>query len=138
MGSLEDGTVFDTSREDVSKENDLYNPARPYEPLTFTLGGGQMIPGFDKGVVGMKVGERKVLTIAPADAYGEKKEELIQQVPLSGFTAGGITPQVGETYTIGFAQGTVTAIEGENVTMDFNHFLAGKTLKFDVELVSID
>jgi FKBP-type peptidyl-prolyl cis-trans isomerase 2 len=101
-----DGVLFDTSFESVAKEYDaenpdsdpIYNEARTYEPLTFEVGAGQMIPGFDNGVVGMEEGETKTLTLEPSDAYGEYNEELIQVVPLSNFTDNYIYIEVGETY----------------------------------------
>ncbi len=137
VGKFEDGKVFDTSLEAVAKESELYNELREYTPLEFTVSAGQMIPGFDKGVVGMKKGDKKTINIAPADGYGEIREDLVQKLPLSGFQGAGIEPKVGETYNFQVAQGTVLKIEGEEVTIDFNHFLAGKTLVFDVEIIDI-
>lgn len=137
VGKFEDGKVFDTSIESVAKESDLYNEARPYEPLAFTVSAGQMIPGFDKGVLGMKKGDKKTITVSPADGYGEIREDLVQKLPLSGFQGAGIEPKVGETYNFQVAQGKVLKIEGQEVTIDFNHFLAGKTLIFDVEIIDI-
>jgi FKBP-type peptidyl-prolyl cis-trans isomerase 2 len=137
VGKFEDGKVFDTSLEAVAKESDLYNEMRTYEPLSFPVGAGQMIPGFDKGVVGMKKGEKKSITITPAEGYGEIREDLVQKLPLSGFQGAGIEPKVGETYNFQVAQGKVLKVEGQEVTIDFNHFLAGKTLVFDIEVVDI-
>ncbi len=68
--SLTDGAVFDTSLEDVARDSNLYNPVRPYQPLEFEVGAGQMIAGFDSGVLGMRVGETKTLIIPPENAYG--------------------------------------------------------------------
>ena len=68
--SLVDGSIFDTSLEDVARESWLYNPARPYIPLKFTVWAGQMIAGFDSGVVGMSLWETKTLIIPPEEAYG--------------------------------------------------------------------
>lgn len=98
-----------------------------------------MIPGFDAGVVGMEVGDSKTITIPPEDGYGPVNPELVQVLPLSGFNEAGIDPVVGETYNFGIAQGTILEIndEEETVEIDFNHFLAGKTLVFEVELVEI-
>lgn len=137
VGKFEDGKVFDTSLEAVAKESELYNELREYTPLEFTVSAGQMIPGFDKGVIGMKKGEKKSITILPADGYGEIREDLVQKLPLSGFQGAGIEPKVGETYNFQVAQGTVLKVEGEEVTIDFNHFLAGKTLIFEIELIEI-
>ena len=82
VGRLEDGTVFDTSIEEVAVEEGIYVEGREYIPLTFKAGAGQMIEGFDQGVVGMEVGEEKTLTIPPEEAYGEYDEANIQAIPL--------------------------------------------------------
>ena len=123
IGELEDSTVFDTS---IGRE-----------PLGFTVGAGQMIKGFDSGVVGMAVGEEKTLTLAPADAYGEYREEMIQTVSLEDLKKAGINPTVGDK--LGTPQGvvTVTDVTDTEVKIDYNHELAGKTLIFKVTLVSI-
>lgn len=142
------GVLFDTSLAAVAQEYDaensdsdpIYNEARTYEPLTFEVGAGQMIPGFDNGVVGMQEGETKTLTLEPSDAYGEYNEELIQVVPLSNFTDNNIDIEVGETYNFWFTQWTVLEIaeENEEVTIDFNPVLAGKVLTFEVTVTWID
>ena len=71
IGKFEDGELFDTSFEQLAKENDLYQEGRPYEPLSFVMGEGGMIAGFENGVLDMKVGETKSIIIDPIDAYGE-------------------------------------------------------------------
>jgi len=81
-GSLEDGKVFDTSLEEVSKENQLFDPQREYVPLQFTVGKMEVIKGMDEGVMGMKVGESKTLTILPKNAYGMINPGLIQVYPI--------------------------------------------------------
>lgn len=137
-GRLENGTVFDTSVKDVANKNGVYNPNRDYQPIEFTVGAGQMIKGFDSGVVGMAVGEGKTLTLPPEDAYGVHRDEVIQTVPVEELSAAGITPVIGEKLTTGLGQvGTITDVTNTSVVIDFNHRLAGKTLIFDVKLVSI-
>ena len=126
-GRLEDGTIFDTSKE--------------RDPITFTLGSGNVIPGFDRGVEGMQPGENKTLTIMPNDGYGERQDKLIVEVPSSRFPEE-IDPKVGEKYQMQQSDGrtvnvTVTHMKDDMVTLDANHPLAGKTLIFDVELVAI-
>jgi peptidylprolyl isomerase len=126
-GYLEDGTVFDTTEG--------------REPLTFVIGDGTMIPGFDAAVRGMQVGETKTVIIPAASAYGEYREDLVvvlpreefgedlevgQRVPLQNMTSG---------ETIYF---TVVEITEDEVTLDANHPLAGQDLTFEIELVSID
>lgn len=82
-GSLPGGKVFDTSIESVAKENNLYTPERDYKPLKLTVGKGDVIPGFEEGMVGMKAGETKTLTIPPEKAYGQSNPMMIQVIPLT-------------------------------------------------------
>jgi FKBP-type peptidyl-prolyl cis-trans isomerase 2 len=80
-GSLTNGKVFDTSIEEIAKENNLSTPGREYKPLQLTVGKGQVIKGFDEGIIGMKVGESKTLTIPPEKGY-QKNPQLIQTIPV--------------------------------------------------------
>ena len=121
-GTLADGTQFDSS---VGRD-----------PLEFTVGAGQMIPGFDRAVVGMKVGEKKTITIPAADAYGEYDPEMVKDVPRSDLPDS-IDPEVGMQLRAGNSLVTITAVTDDSVTIDFNHQLAGKDLTFEIELVSI-
>ncbi len=139
IGKFEDGKVFDTSLEQVAKDNALFNPQRSYAPFSFTIGSGQVVAGFDTAARGMKVGETKTVTLPPEQAYGNAKPELIVTVSGSQFTDAGLTPEVGQTYQA--AQGmsaVVTAISGNMVTMDYNSPMAGKTLVFEITLRQIE
>ena len=115
-GRLVNGTVFDTN---VGKE-----------PLNFTVGAGQMIAGFDQGVIGMKLNQNKTITIPAAQAYGAVNPALIVTVPISQF--GNLTPTVGMHVSYNAngqqMQGTVTEVNKTNATVDFNSPLAGQTL----------
>lgn len=127
-GTLEDGSVFDTSK----KRN---------EPLKFTAGSGQVIPGFDKAVVGMKKGEEKKFTLQPADAYGDRKPEMTHTVPRKQLPPEH-EPKLGMMLVMGTPQGqqvpaVITKVTKENVTLDLNHPLAGKALTFDIKIVEI-
>jgi peptidylprolyl isomerase len=126
-GKLSDGTVFDSSAGKA--------------PLEFTMGGGKIIPGFEKAVLGMKVGEKKTVTIAPADAYGLRQENMVMEVPRTQFSKE-ITPEVGMELESTRKDGstivaTITKVTDTSVTLDANHPLAGKALTFDIELVKI-
>jgi FKBP-type peptidyl-prolyl cis-trans isomerase SlyD len=137
-GKLEEGTVFDTSIKDDAIEAGIYNPERDYQPLGFTVAAGQMIKGFDSGVVGMAVGDEKTLVIPPEDAYGVHHEDKVQTIPVAELTRAGITPVVGEKVSTSQGQtATITNVTDTDVVIDFNHELAGKTLVFDIKLVSI-
>ena len=126
-GTFEDGTVFDSSDG--------------RDPLEFTLGSGQIIPGLDKGVTGMEVGEERSVTVPPADAYGERDDKLIQSVPRETIPDN-IPTDPGTQLQMQTPQGqqipvVVTGVTDEHVELDANHPLAGKTLKFEVKLVEI-
>ena len=125
-GTLDNNEVFDSSREG--------------EPFYFVLGAGNVIPGFDEAVNGMEVGASKDVVIEPEDAYGERIEDLVVSVPkehLPPEAVEGMTFQVplpdGQPYAF-----QVVAFEGENAVMDGNHPLAGKRLRFNLELVSVN
>ena len=126
-GKLQDGEIFDSSKE--------------REPLEFVIGSGNVIPGFENGVVGMEIGESKVLTIPPEEAYGERRAELVVEVNRSDFPEN-ITPSIGLQLQMTQPNGNslnviITDLTEEVVTLDANHPLAGQTLFFDVELVEI-
>ena len=117
----ESGEVFDTSEG--------------RDPLTFLVGHKQMIPGFEEELMGAKKGERRTFTLAPERAYGEKIPEAIQQIPIAMF--GDIAPEPGMTLMSDVGPFNVVSVEGETVTVDFNHKLAGETLQFSVEVVDV-
>ena len=137
VGTLEDGTVFDTSIESVAKESDSYQEGRPYQPLEFKVGAGQMIAGFDAAVVGMKVDEEKTVTLPPAQAYGEMNAELVQEVPIENLKNAGIEPQAGMVISANGNPAKITKVENNIVFVDFNHELAGKTLIFKITVKEI-
>ena len=120
-GTLDDGTEFDSSKGRA--------------PLQFTVGAGDVIAGFDQAVTGLKVGESKKVRMEAKDAYGERRDDLIVNVPAAQAPTG---LAVGQTVSLGGRPAVVTAISAESVTVDANHELAGKALTFEVELVSID
>jgi FKBP-type peptidyl-prolyl cis-trans isomerase 2 len=126
-GRLTDGTTFDSSEG--------------REPLEFELGGGQVIPGFDLGVTGMAIGEKKTINIPAAEAYGEKNEEMILEFPRAQFPED-MVPEIGMQLNMSNGQGqnfpvVIVEVKEEVVMLDANHPLAGKELIFDLELVEI-
>lgn len=118
IGTLQNGSVFDTNREDVAMQSGIYNPAHPYEPLTFVVGVQQMIQGFDESVQEMRVGDRKEVTIAPEKAYGQYDPSRMIVAPRVEVV--NRTVEINRTLTITTAQfanvfGTAP-IEGETFT----------------------
>ncbi|MDQ1252771.1 MAG: hypothetical protein QG646_1903 [Euryarchaeota archaeon] len=135
VGKLQNGTIFDTSKEDVAKQAGLYDSNRTYTPLPFQVGSGQVIEGFDQGVIGMKVGEEKTLTIPPEKAYGEYNKSMIVPIPLENVSQ---DFQAGQKIQTLYGTVTVLEVNQTHALIDFNPELAGKTLIFDVKLVSIE
>ena len=136
-GTLDNGTIFDTSREEVAIREGIYKSDRNYEPLSFTAGAGQVIKGFDDAVIGMEVGDMKTVTIPPEKAYGAYCPELLVSLPVEQFHSANITPIIGQKVTTQNQVGVVVGISDKNVTVDCNTKLAGENLTFTIELVSI-
>ncbi len=137
IGRFENGEVFDTSYEDIAKENDIYVEERQYGPLGVNVGVGELIQGLDEAFIGMEKGEKKTITIPPEKGYGLPNEDLIVDVPLSEFTNIGVEP-VKDMYVMtdsGVAK--ISEIKENSVSLDFNHPLAGKTLIFEIEIVDV-
>jgi peptidylprolyl isomerase len=127
VGKLQDGTIFDTSRE--------------RQPLQFTLGNGQVIPGFEQAVIGMKIGETKTAKIPVEHAYGPHREDMVMTMDRSKLPPG-LNPTVGQRLEITQVDDqtslvTVMATSDDSLTLDANHPLAGKELTFDIELIGI-
>ena len=127
-GTLEDGSMFDTSEG--------------RDPLEFVLGAGSMIPGFEQAVYGLKVGQSKTVTIPAAEAYGPYDDTLLLIISREQLAAG-VDPEVGQQLQMRTTEGrTVTVpvvdVSEETVTVDANHPLAGKDLTFEIELVEIN
>lgn len=126
-GTLDDGTVFDSSEGK--------------EPLTFTVGSHHVIPGFENGVIGMEIGEEKTIDISSDNAYGQRREQLVQKVPKTLFKD--FSPEKGQQIGL-MAQNrqqmmaTVIDVSEDMVTLDLNHPLAGKNLHFKVKLEKIE
>jgi FKBP-type peptidyl-prolyl cis-trans isomerase 2 len=126
-GKLRSGETFDSSQG--------------REPLEFTVGSGQVIKGFDNGVMGMQVGDKKTVEITVDDAYGQKSEEMIVEFPRNQFPPD-LDPQIGMQLMMNNGSGqsfpvSVTEVKEESVILDANHPLAGEDLIFDIELVEI-
>jgi FKBP-type peptidyl-prolyl cis-trans isomerase 2 len=126
-GTLEDGTVFDSSEG--------------RDPLSFTLGQGQVIAGFEEAALGMEVGETKKARLDVHEAYGERRDDLVLEVPREQLPDE-LEVDVGTPLQLQQPDGqavpvTVTALDDTTVTLDANHPLAGQTLNFEITLVGI-
>ncbi len=126
-GSFDDGEVFDSSRET--------------EPFEFEVGAGQVIPGFDNAVLGMKVGESKQVRLEEDEAYGPYNRDMVFDANRDQFEEG-LSPEVGQQFQTKLEDGTpllltVKSVTEEKIVLDANHPMAGKALNFDLELVEI-
>ena len=126
-GTLSDGSEFDSSTG--------------REPISFTMGEGNVIPGFESAVADLEVGDSVTVTIPAADAYGERHDGALQQVPRSAF-APGQEPEAGMMVQMIGPDGqqlsaTIAEVGADMITLDFNHPLAGQDLTFALELVEI-
>ncbi len=126
-GTLQDGTIFDSSRE--------------REPLAFQMGAGQMIPGFENAVRGMSLNDVKTVTIPATEAYGEVLEEMIQEVPKEHLPEG-LEPHIGQQLSSQMPNGQevilkVKDVQEKHIVVDANHPLAGEALTFEIELVAV-
>jgi len=127
-GKLDDGTVFGSSAGE--------------EPLEFTIGDGQIIPGFEQAVIGMDQGESKTIKIDSDRAYGPHREDMIMEIGRSQ-VPDGMEIEVGQVLKMQHPDGKairvlVTSLSEDNVMLDANHPLAGKDLTFNIELLEID
>ncbi len=125
-GTLDDGTVFDSSRD--------------REPLEFTMGDGMLIPGFETALLGLSVGDTNKTTISPDDAYGQPSDELILTVPRDQ-VPGHITPEAGLMLQVetenGMMDVLITDVTEQQVVLDANHPLAGESLTFEIEVLEV-
>jgi len=127
-GTFDDGEVFDSSRQ-------------AQQPFEFEVGAGQVIPGFDNAVVGMKVGETKQVRLTEDEAYGPYNQEMVFDADPNQFEDG-LSPEVGQQFQTQMQDGTpllltVKAVSEDKITLDANHPMAGKALNFDLEVVEV-
>lgn len=124
--------------DDDKKE--VFDSSLEREPLEVTLGAGQIIQGVEKGIIGMGEGDKKTVSISPQDGYGERREDLISKVEKKLLQTEAAL-EVGQQWLIGEQTDptivTIIDVDDENVTLDANHPLAGKSLLFELELVEI-
>lgn len=126
-GTLDNGDVFDTSRD--------------RDPLVFQVGGGQVLPKFEEAVVGRETGDTFDLELDPEDAYGDVRDDLVQELPKDQFE--GADPEPGMHVHLEGPQGetlhgNIQKVGDDSVTVDLNHPLAGERLNFEVEVVDVE
>lgn len=141
MQKVEDGMFISVHYKGTLDNGDQFDSSEGRPPLEYKAGAGQMIKGFEAEVMGMSLNDKKTFTLAPEDAYGERKEENTHEFPRAEIPPE-INPEVGQTLGLTTPQGQqiparIIAVDEEKITFDLNHPLAGMSLTFEVEIVGI-
>ncbi|MFH1773485.1 MAG: FKBP-type peptidyl-prolyl cis-trans isomerase [Methanobacteriota archaeon] len=130
----ESGKVFDTTVEQVAKENKIYDEKIQFKAVPIVIGAGHVIKGLDEALIGTEVGEKKIIEIPPAKGYGERDPKLVKVVPLKDFKKQGLTPVPGMRVEADGRIGKVQSVGAGRVRVDFNYELAGKVLEYEVNV----
>ena len=141
MQQAKDGDKVKVHYEGKLSSGETFDSSQGREPLEFTVGSGQVIKGFDEGVKGMKVGDKKTVEIGQDDAYGRTDEDALFEFPKSQFPAD-VQPQVGMQLMMNNGAGqsfpvVIKEVKEDSVVLDANHPLAGQDLVFNIEMVEI-
>ena len=139
--SVANNTVASVNYTGMYDNGEVFDTSDGKDPLKFTVGKGQMIRGFEEELIGAKPGETREFTLTPERAYGERNEEAVQTVKRS-VLGEGAELKIGLSSYAQLQDGsmtmfTITAIDGDDVTLDFNHIMAGKTLTFTVTVTDV-
>ncbi|MFH1424670.1 MAG: FKBP-type peptidyl-prolyl cis-trans isomerase [archaeon] len=135
IGRVKDtGMIFDLTNEEIAKKEGLNTEGTVYGPVTVVVGARHVVPGLDKQLSSLSVGEKKKIDIESADAFGSKDAELVKLVPMNVFKRQKVNPIPGMPVELERQKGIVKSVSGGRVKVDFNHPLAGKTLEYEVEV----
>ena len=141
MSAVKNGDTVKVHYTGKFDTGEVFDSSEGADPLAFTVGAGEVIPGFDQALLGMQIGETKDVVIAPEQAYGNRVEELEQTIDRSQFNLTGVEPEVGMAIEMRTPQGDIpliiTELTDTTVTLDANHPLAGESLHFSLTLVEI-
>jgi len=134
-GKLSDGTVFDTTSEEVAKEHHLHSPNHKYKPVVICVGERQILPGLDMQLVDKEIGKDYTVTLQPEEAFGKRDIKRVKIIPLNTFREHHVQPQPGLQVDIDGELGLVTKVSGGRVIVNFNHPLAGKEVVYSYKVV---
>ena len=139
---VEDNKVVSLHYTLTSDEGEVLDSSEGGQPLEFVQGQGQIIPGLEKELYDMEVGEEKQVTVPPAEGYGERQPDQVQALPRDAFPADmdleeGMAVQMRDSNTNQVYQAVITDVRPDSVQVDFNHPLAGESLNFDVKVAGV-
>ncbi|HLD48742.1 MAG TPA: peptidylprolyl isomerase [archaeon] len=131
IGRLENGEIFDLTNEEIAKTEKIFNQHVKYKPVPIIIGANFLIPGLDKALLDMKIGEKKTIEVKQEDGFGPRQANLVQVVPVKNFKD---VPTAGMVVDFQGMKGRIQSVNAGRVRIDFNHPLAGHTLKYDIEI----
>jgi len=136
IGRIRDsGEIFDLTREDVAKKENIFSEEVKYGPVPMIVDGDFIMPGLNEALREIKICEKKIFEIKPEKAFGERNPELVKLIPEGKFREQDIDARPGNFVTINRLKGKIVSVDGGRVKIDFNHPLAGKTLEYEIEIV---
>ncbi|MBL7160253.1 MAG: peptidylprolyl isomerase [Candidatus Aenigmarchaeota archaeon] len=130
------GQIFDFTQEEVAKKEGLHNTEHKYVPALVIIGDNMVIPGVEKHLKEMKIGEEKEFTVPPEEAFGPRNPKLVKLFPMSAFIKQNINPVPGAFVEIEKMRGKVQSAAAGRVRVDFNHPLAGKELEYWIKITA--
>tara|TARA_Y100000034_G_scaffold131124_1_gene191191 strand:+ start:1003 stop:1638 length:636 start_codon:yes stop_codon:yes gene_type:complete len=133
VAKIKGNGIFDLTREDVAKENNVYNTEFKYKPVILCLGRGDIVKGLDKKLIGKDIGDHKI-ELSPEEGFGKKDAKLIKLVPTKEFTKQNIKPIPRMQLNLDGFMGRIVSVTGGRTLVDFNNPLAGKDLEYEVEI----
>src|SRR3989344_4635629 len=132
VGRLETGEIFDLTKEDLAKKEKVYNKNIKYRPIPIIIGKGFVIPGLDKALMDMNVGDKKGIEVSPEDGFGQRDPKLIRVLPKKVFKD--FEPRQGLVVDFGGMKGRIQSVTGNRIRVDFNNPLAGKKLLYEIAI----
>ena len=133
----ESNTIFDLTEESEAKKHDLYNPKQIYKPIVLCIGENEIIKGLDEELINKEPKKSYSIELSPEKAFGKKNPKLIKLIPTSAFKKQNITPFPGLQLNMDGIVGTIRAVSGGRIIVDFNHPLAGKNLIYEIKINKI-
>ncbi|MDO5851100.1 MAG: FKBP-type peptidyl-prolyl cis-trans isomerase [Methanobacteriaceae archaeon] len=133
----ETGDIFDTTLAEKAEESGYYDENKVYEPMVLAVGSDQLISALQDEIVGMEIGDKKTVEISSDDAFGPRDPSMLKLIPMKEFKKQGIKPVVGMPISQEGINGVIRTVNGGRITVDFNHFLAGKDIVYDIEVVDV-
>ncbi len=134
VGRLESGEIFDVTNEEEAKKNNVYNKDIRYRPIPVIVGANFVISGLDKALKGMKPGEKRTVEVGPEDGFGKRDPRMVRVVPRKAFRDRNVEPMPGMVIDFSGVKGRIQSVSAGRVMVDFNNPLAGKSLKYDLEV----